>query len=286
MGTTRYGVSTHLFHDQRLDRDHLVDIAAHGFDSIELFATRTHFDYHDSVAVRTLAEWLDDTRLTLNSMHAPICASLVNGTWGESYSTAIADDERRRRALHEAEAALAVAQTIPYRHLVVHLGVPASLKPAANDNSRDAARRSVEQLQAAAERAGVRLALEVIPNAISSPDALVALIEDDLDGADIGICMDVGHAFLMGDLADAIDACSGHVTTTHLHDNHGKSDDHLAPGDGGIDWPLALMALQKIGYDGTYLFEVANTSTPQALLQKMEKARKRFDELLDINFEG
>ena len=133
-----------------------------------------------------------------------------------------------------------------------------------------------------AAKAGVQLALEVIPNALSNPEALVSLIENDLDGANVGICMDVGHAHIMGDLADAIEACSGHLITTHLHDNNGKTDDHLAPGDGSIDWPLALMALQKVGYDGTWLFEVANTSTPRAVLEKTEKARKRFDELLDI----
>jgi sugar phosphate isomerase/epimerase len=282
----RYGVSTHLYHDLRLDREHLVEIAAHGFDCVEIFATRTHFDYHDAAAVHALAEWLDDTRLTLDSVHAPICASLTGGTWGEAYSNAITDDPRRRKALGEAAAALAIAQIVPYRHLVVHLGVPDALKPAPADNSRDAARRSVEELYGMAEKAGVRLALEVIPNALSTPDALVELIEDDLDGARVGICLDVGHAHIMGDLADAIDACSGHVIATHLHDNHGKSDDHLAPGDGGIDWPLALMALQKIGYDGTWLFEVANTSSPRAVLEKTSKARRRFDELLEISFES
>ena len=281
----RYGVSTHLYHDQRLDREHLVEIAAHGFDCVEIFATRTHFDYHDAAAVRALAEWLDDTRLALNSVHAPICASLIGGVWGEAYSNAIADDQRRRKALNEAAAALAMAQIAPYRHLVVHLGVPDSLNPPPSDNSRDAARRSVEELHAMADKAGVRLALEVIPNALSTPEALVALIENDLDGASVGICMDVGHAFIMGDLADAIETCSGHLITTHLHDNNGTSDDHLAPGEGGIDWPLALLALQKIGYDGTWLFEVANTSTPQAVLRKTEQARRRFEELLEIDFE-
>ena len=46
------------------------------------------------------------------------------------------------------------------------------------------------------------------------------------------------------------------------------------------------MALQKIGYDGTWLFEVANTSTPRAVLEKTEKARRRFEELLDMSFEN
>ena len=280
MSSPRFGVSTHLYHDVRLDRDHLVEIAAHGFESIELFATRTHFDYHDSVAVRTLAEWLEDTRLALNSVHAPICASLVNGEWGEVFSNAVADDERRRRTLHEAEAALAIAQTIPYRHLVVHLGVPDAQKPDSADNRRDAARRSVEELCNMAEKVGVQIALEVIPNSLSTAEALVSFIENDLEGAKIGICMDVGHAYLMGDVGDAIETCAEHLVTTHLHDNRRKSDDHLTPGEGSINWPTTLMSLQKIGYDGTWLFEVANTSNPKAVLEKTSKARRKFDELL------
>ena len=281
----KFGVSTHLFHDRRLDREHLVEIAAHGFDCVEIFATRTHFDYHDEAMVLALAEWLEDTRLALNSVHAPICASLIDGEWGEAYSNAVTDDQRRRKALAEAGAALAMARTIPFQHLVVHLGVPDSLQPPLSDNSREAARRSIEELHVMAERAGVGLALEVIPNSLSSAESLVSLIENDLDGARIGICMDVGHAFLMGDLGDAIEACSGHLVTTHLHDNRGKSDDHLTPGEGAIDWPLTLMTLQKIGYDGTWLFEVANTSTPRAVLEKTEKARRRFEELLELDFE-
>lgn len=280
MSSLRFGVSTHLYHDQRLDREHIVEIAAHGFDCVEVFATRTHFDYHDSVAVRSLAEWLDDTRLTLNSVHAPICASLIHGEWGETFSNAIADDQRRRKALAEAEAALAIAQTIPFRHLVVHLGVPDSAKPESSDNSRDAARKSVAGLLEIAERAGVQVALEVIPNKLSSAETLVSFIENDLEDAQAGICMDVGHAFIMGDLGDAIEACSGHLVTTHLHDNGGQTDDHLTPGEGSIDWPAALMSLQKIGYDGTWLFEVANTSTPEAVLEKTEKARRQFERLL------
>lgn len=280
MSTPRFGVSTHLFHDQKLDREHLVEIAAHGFDCVEVFATRSHFDYHDSVAVRTLAEWLEDTRLVLNSMHGPITTSLRGEEWGERFSLAISDATQRQRAIAETEAALAVAQTIPYRHLVIHLGWPESAKPAANDNSREAVRRSLESLVESAQKVGVKLAIEIIPNSLSSAEALVSLIENDLEGLDLGICMDVGHAFMMGDLGDAIETCAEHLMTTHLHDNTRKSDDHLAPGEGSIDWPAALMGLQKIGYEGAWMFEVANTSTPTAVLQKTEKARRRFDDLL------
>jgi sugar phosphate isomerase/epimerase len=285
VNTLRFGVSTHLYHDLRLDREHLVDIAAHGFECVEVFATRTHFDYHDGAAVRALAEWLEDTRLTLHSLHAPITASMSQGQLGETYSTAASEEERRRKALTEAEAALAVAQTIPFTCLVVHLGVPDAMKAAPSENSRDAARRSVEALHEMAQRAGVRIALEVIPNALSTPESLIALIEEDLEDVDVGICLDVGHAHMMGDLGDAIECCSGHIITTHLHDNRRRSDDHLAPGQGTIDWPATLMGFQKVGYDGVWMFEVANTTDPKTVLEKTGKARRKFESLLDINFE-
>ena len=286
MSTPRFGISTHLYHDQRLDREHLVEIAAHGFECVEIFATRSHFDYHDGAAVRALAEWLDDTRLALHSMHAPITASYTNGQWGETFSTAVTDEGRRRKTLAEAEAALAVAQTIPFQCLVAHLGVPDAIKPGAGENSRESARRSVEALYEMAERTGVHLALEVIPNALSTPESLVSLIENDLDGLKVGICLDVGHAHMMGDVGDAIECCSGHIVTTHLHDNRRHSDDHLTPGEGNIDWPVTLMSLQKVGYDGAWMFEVANTSTPTTVLEKAEKARRKFESLLDLSFEN
>ena len=286
MSNSRFGVSTHLYHDHRLDREHLVEIAAHGFECVELFATRTHFDYHDGAAVRTLAEWLDDTRLTLHSLHAPITASFSNGEIGEPFSTAVTNDERRRKTLAEAEAALAIAQTIPFQYLIVHLGVPDAAKPPQGENNREAARRSIEALHDMARRAGVRLALEVIPNALSTPESLVAMIEDDLEDVDVGICVDVGHAHIMGDVVDAIEHCSGHILTTHLHDNRGKSDEHLPPGQGAINWPATLMGFQKVGYDGVWMFEVAHSSNPKSVLEKTEQARRKFESLLDISFDN
>ena len=255
-------------------------MAAHGFDAIELFATRTHFDYHDSSAIQTVGEWLNETGLQLHSMHAPISERLAGARWGTMFTNASNDEATRARAVQEAAAALAIAQHIPFRFLVVHLGQPHSQKPAADDNRLDAARRSIEELHRVAQSLDVRLALEVIPNKISSAEALVRFIEDELEMPDIGICMDFGHGFLMGDLVDAIETASGYLVTTHIHDNHGKFDEHLVPLEGAIDWPATLMAAQKIGYDGAFVMEVANTSTPAQVLAGTERARRRFEEIL------
>ena len=255
------GVSTYLFHDQRLTRDQLAAVAAHGFTAIELFALATHFDYHDAAAVDALAGWLAETGLSLHSVHAPIAESFANGAWGPGLS--FADRDRRTAAMREAEAALGIARRIPFPYLVVHVGTADEYVKAPHDNNLEQARRSIEDLHALAAPLGVKLALEVIPNRLSSVGGLIRLI-DDLEIDDAGLCLDFGHAFIMDDLVDAIEEASGHLLMAHLSDNGGRGDDHRVPFEGRIDWPAALFATRKVGYEGLWLFEVAG-SPPASL---------------------
>jgi len=79
---------------------------------------------------------------------------------------------------------------------------------------------------------------------------------------------------------DAIETVSGHLVTTHVHDNHGRTDDHLLPFEGGIDWAAALIATQKIGYDGALMFELAAGESAQTVLGRTRHVRTRFEELV------
>jgi sugar phosphate isomerase/epimerase len=278
----RFGISTHLYHETPLGPEHLRELAGFGFGRIELFATIGHFDYHSTAAIQQLAGWLRDARVELHSVHAPIVEHLLGGVWGPPLSTADAAEEGRKKAVAETVAALEIARTVPFRYLVVHLGIPDEMKPPAGSNQRLAAARSLTEIAAAAAPLGVQVAVEVIPNKLSAAAVLVRLVEEDLelDPGSVGICLDTGHAFLMGDLADAIETVSGELVTTHVHDNRGKGDDHLVPFEGRIDWPTALMSLEKIGYEGVIMFELANTSTPRDVLEKTVGVRRRFEEIL------
>jgi sugar phosphate isomerase/epimerase len=275
----QFGVSTHLYHGQRLNREHLAEIAAYGFETVELFATRTHFDYHNPGAVADLQQWIAEAGLELHGVHAPIAEGLTNGRWGAPLTLASADADARQRAMDEATHALQIARRIPFGVLVAHLGLPRTQQPSPTDNSRDAARRSIEELQRLAEPLGVRVAIEVIPNELSRAGALVLFIEKVLESSTVGICLDFGHAHMDGDLVDAIETVSEHLIATHLHDNRGRTDDHLIPFDGTIDWAAALATVQKIGFDGTLLFELAAHGSPKETLQKAQRARQRMDAL-------
>ena len=68
--------------------------------------------------------------------------------------------------------------------------------------------------------------------------------------------------------------------TTHLHDNKGKTDDHLLPFQGAINWPSVLMAFRKVGYDGVWMFELAALDAPRRVLEQAQQARKKMEKLL------
>jgi sugar phosphate isomerase/epimerase len=276
----RFGISSHLYHDLRLSRNHLAEVAASGFETLELFATRSHFDYHDPAALDLLTGWMEETGLRLHGIHAPMVDRFGPGAPGRYYYAAAADQTERELAVREAVLSLDVARRLPVSVLVLHLGLPPG-QPAATRQTRDAARRSIDAILEESEPLGIRLAIEVIPNEISTAEQLVDLLEQEIDHPGAGVCLDFGHAFLQGDVADAIETVSGHLVSTHVHDNHGSADDHLAPFDGDIDWPSAMMALQKVGYDGTLLLELANVSGDTgAVLRKAQQARARLEALL------
>ena len=239
MAEPSFGVSTRLFHESRLSREHLVHIAAHGFTAVELYDRPSHFNREDPQAVAQLAEWLSDTRLTLHSVHAS----------GD--------------ALEVALASLTIASQIPFAFLVMH-------RPSANTE------RTLRATTEAAAAAHVKVALEVKGDPGSTADALVRLIEEELEDIDVGICLDFGRAHLLGDLIEAIETVSGHLWTTHVHDNGGKKNDHLVPYAGSIDWESAMMATQKIGYDGVFMLEVAG-GDPVDVLKRAVKARERLE---------
>ena len=280
MGKRQFGVSTHLYHAQRLCRDHLLEIAAHGFDCVEVYATRTHFDYHNPAAIADLQGWLADAGLELRSIHAPTAESFTGGRWGGSLSLASTDPAARAHAVSETEAALHVARRLPVPVLVAHLGIPRTQRSEGAGDSRAAARRSIEELLRVAEPLGVRIAVEVIPNELSRAGSIVHFVEQDLDGA--GICLDFGHAHLDGDVVEAVETVSEHLIATHVHDNRGRSDDHLLPFDGTIDWAGTLLAVQKIGYDGPFMFEIVPNGSTKQTLAKARDTREQMEQLLTI----
>ncbi len=280
--TTRFGLSTHLFHTKRLERDDLARMRDAGFPLIEVFATQTHVNYHDPRAIDDLRVWVTALGLDVWSVHLPITDGIHDGVWGRPLSNASADASARDAALRETTAAIEAARVLGARVAVLHLGVPdAHAADAGHDNDERALGRSLEPIAAACADAGVRLALEVIPNRLSTASAVAGWMQGDRALGRTGACLDVGHAHMTGGVVDAIETLAGSIISTHLHDNRGTSDDHLLPFAGTIDWPAALLALVKVGYDGPLIFELPDHGDAVRTLAAAASARDRIRAILD-----
>lgn len=276
----RFGLSTHLYHGQRLTREHLAQIGDHGFDLVEIFATRTHVDYHDGRQVAEVRRWLDELHMTAWSVHAPITDGFTNGIWGRTYSNASKQAVVRDEAVLETTLSIAAARDLGARVLVLHLGIPEGQPIPPDDNDAASVRRTLEPVAEKCDAFGLQLALEVIPNALATADAIVDWLRSDLDLRGAGACLDVGHAHLTGGAPEAADSLSGDIITTHIHDNAGSSDDHLLPFDGTIDWTATLLGLVKAGYEGPLIFELPDHGDADRTLARAVEARQRIQAIL------
>jgi len=63
----------------------------------------------------------------------------------------------------------------------------------------------------------------------------------------LGFCLDIGHMNVWSEIPFDIwiDNLAEFIDEIHLHDNYGKNDEHLALGEGNIDWLKILKSVSK-----------------------------------------
>ena len=233
-------LSTYRYIHQPLTAALLAEIAHAEIAAVEVFCAPSHFNYRNEQKVRELADVLGEYHLALHSLHSPTERDLAPGR-ESGVPLSISDSERIRRidAIDEVKRALEVAESVPFRYLIQHMGQG---RDSADTRKLDAAFTSLEILSVFAKARGVVIALENTPNEIGSPASLQHFIADT-HLHDLRLCLDTGHAHMEGTVETAFDAMRDRLVTSHIHDNHGEKDEHLLPFTGTIDWDAALGAL-------------------------------------------
>src|SRR6202049_3390432 len=236
-------VATYLYVKERLHPGILDGLTRNGVQAIEIFAARQHLDYANRKAhVKEIAEWFRGSGVPLNSVHSPLYADYEWGRTGaEPINLASTDRAGLVEAMDEVKRALEIAEQIPFRFLVQHLGLP---NEGFSEKKFESAMTSIEHLRAFAKPLGVRILLENITNELSTPEKLVEMIRA-AHFDDVGICFDLGHAHMMGSVSEAFETLKKHICSTHVHDNAKDRDSHLWPGKGTIDWKEAMELLRS-----------------------------------------
>jgi DNA-directed RNA polymerase specialized sigma24 family protein len=74
---------------------------------------------------------------------------------------------------------------------------------------------------------------------------------------------------------------AGYVQTIHVNDNLGRTDDHRLPFAGAIEWPAVLMELEKTGYSGPLVLELAGEPDAATAIARAVGARTRLQGILE-----
>lgn len=173
--------------------------------------------------------------------------------------------------MDEIKRALEIAEQIPFRFLIQHIGVSNEMF---DDRKFEAALTSIEHLRAFARPLGVRILLENIPNELATPDKLIEFIHTS-HFEDVGVCFDFGHAHIMSDVTQAFEILKLHICSTHVHDNAKDRDSHLWPGDGSINWKEAMELLRSAPQTPPLLLEIEADEK----MNPLEKIGQTFDKL-------
>ena len=238
-------LSTYLSVSRKLTPEFLAQVAENGFTAVEIFCSRTHFDYSSKQEIEAMKGRLEQQKLQLASLHAPTSkdASAMRES-GIPLSVCEVERVRRIEAMDEFKRAIDVAEELPFPRMVLHMG---GSREAADPRKRDAAFSTLEHLVLHAKHIGVTLCVENTTSEMGQPEYLRAFVDETrLTG--LRFNFDVGHAFLSDGeeaerIAKAFEPMRELVASVHLHDNHGEKDEHLPPYDGSIDWQNAISVL-------------------------------------------
>ncbi|MEO5935843.1 MAG: sugar phosphate isomerase/epimerase family protein [Terriglobales bacterium] len=246
-------MSTFVAIKDRLHPGLLDALVRGGAQAVEIFCARGHFDYTDRAHVKEIAQWFKANPVTLNSLHSPM---FTDTDWGRDGTPPVNLTERDKKlridAMDEVKRALEVAEVMPFRFLIQHLGNPGE---SFHEAKFEAAMTAIEHLRAFAKPLGVTVLVENIPNEISEPEKLVELIRT-AHFDDVGVCFDIGHAHIMNTVARDFAIVKDYVRSTHIHDNARDRDAHLWPGEGNVDWKEGINLLRTAPHAPPLLLEI------------------------------
>ena len=279
-------LSTYLFVSRKLTRDLISQIGDTGFSGVEIFCSRSHFDYTSRAEIQNIAGALSDAKLKLASLHAPTSRDLsATREGGQPLSICEVERVRRIEAMDELKRAIDVAEELPFSRMIFHMG---GSRETADPRKRDAAFSSLEHLTLHAKHVGVTICVENTTSEMGAPAYLRSFIEETrLSG--LRINFDIGHAHLADGaeedrVAESFEPLREFVASAHIHDNHGDKDEHLPPYEGTIGWPAAVKLLKtvpEVGANLPLMLELKEKTGPEAptAQQQLDAARKSLDRL-------
>jgi len=212
------------------------------FDLWEIFSEASHSIVYN---FNEFSELLPSYDLSY-SVHAPICDINIASISGPVREASMKD------TLDTIEA----ANRLGIDRVTVHPGLSSMSVHGIEDRYLVHAKESMKALDKAQAEYGVSVAIENMPVMYFFLGRTASELSDIVDGTDLGICFDIGHANTTGQIDAMIDTFADRITNIHIHDNCGEKDEHLTIGQGKIDFERVLSKLKF--YKRNFVIESKN----------------------------
>jgi len=273
-----HALSTHFIVNHRLTTAWLDKIGNTGIPAVEIFCARQHLDYQNKAQISELGHWFKDAPMKLHSLHSPMYSDDCWGKTGPQAVITITEPVKSKRVpmVDEIKRAIEVAEIIPFRYLIQHIGVGAE---ECDERKTDAAFTALEELHVFARQRGVQILLENIPNHLSSAERLVQFLE--MTHLDLQFCLDTGHAHMHEGVENAFQIMRDRIRSTHVHDNDGVNDTHFFPylRDGGsINWRRVMHLLRSRSEQYPLLLELKEDPAMGAPLDCIGEIFRRLED--------
>ena len=181
--------------------------------------------------------------LEIGSIHLPIAPQQVYDVTNKNATGAMA---------YQTEL-IKRAEVLGVKHIVMHSGG----EPLHEDEREERVKRAGEKLPLLADVAGAYgadICIEDLPRTClgrDSDEILAMLAYDDR----LRVCFDANHLFREKE-ADFIRKMGKKIATTHISDRDNINERHWLPGEGVVDWVAVMDALEEVGYDGNWIYEI------------------------------
>lgn len=268
-------LSTHVIVNHRLTSAWLNRVAGAGIPAVEIFCAPQHLDYRNKTQVSELGHWFRDSELKLHSLHSPMYTDDIWGRTGPHSHINITERVKADRIqwVDEIKRAIEIAEVIPFRYLVQHLGVSGQ---EFSEYAIEAAFGSLEELMIFAKQRGVEILLENTQNELATAESLELF--NLLTHLKLNYVFDTGHAHLGAGIEHEFEIMKPRIRSLHVHDNNGEEDQHLFPrSEGGtIDWTATMELLRSCPGQYPLLLELREVAEMQHPLDEICRV---FDEL-------
>ena len=194
--------------------------------------------------------------------------------------TADLTENIRHSSVDEMLRSLEVAAELGAKKVVLHPSIVFGMGPFVMDTVKDYFFEFLEEMVAAANRLKLTICLENM-----MPRNMLGVEPADFEEIfemypTLQMTLDTGHANISAPagsrLLELVERFGNRLGHIHISDNLGKRDDHLAVGQGTVDFSTLISRLVELGYDDTITLEVFDRDR-RMLTESREKIKGLFD---------